>query len=199
MREGSGVGRGERAPAGPDLVGEVLAVGRQLVTGLRGSLCSVQDRLATCTVPVGDVNILVLGVPIPVFAYVGDDNQDIQRGALAALRKLAGPTLHNGHRLGFRTFASCLHTVGRDRFLRWLPRFRATAVRGQPALLGAQLVTLYPLSSESAAQWPDGPAGIVTAALKIADSISDVYEFMDMMLAQRTSAAQLGVFEANAQ
>jgi len=167
---------------------EVLSLGRQLVSSLERPVVSVGHGLATAVLPAGNLRLLVLGLPIPVFGYVGDDNQDVLQQVGAFLRRSLKGRLNNGHRLALHTFTCCLHVLNHRQVLDWLPQVSMLAKKGEPPFLGAQLVTLYPFTQDEIRFWPQEPASVLACALGVEYMIGDVYSFMDQLLADRCRA-----------
>lgn len=175
----------ETSGGGRAFINEVLDLGRQLVRSLDKPVVSVGHGLASAVLPAGNLKLLVLGLPIPVFGYIGDDNQDVLQQVSAFLRRSLNGRLNNGHRLALHTFTCCLHVLDHRQILRWLPQVSQLAGRGEPAFLGAQLVTLYPFTDQEIRHWPQAPAGALACALSLEYMISDVYSYMDQLLAER--------------
>lgn len=171
--------------AGQALVDGVLSFGRRLVGSLERPVVSVGHGLASTVVPAGDLRLLVLGLPIPVFGHIGDDNQDILQQVTRLLRRSLEGRLNNGHRLALHTFTCCLHGFDHRQIFAWLPQVARLATRGEPAFLGAQLVTLYPFTQEEIRYWPQAPPGALACAMCLEYMISDVYSYMDQLLADR--------------
>ena len=169
-------------------IDEVLSLGRQLVLSLEKPVVTVGHGLATVVLPAGNLRLLVLGLPIPVFGYVGDDNQDVLQQVGAFLRQSLTGELNNGHRLALHTFTCCLHVLNHRQVLGWLPQVSMLAGKGEPPFLGAQLVTLYPFTQDEIRFWPQAPATALACALGIECMIGDVYSFMDRLLADRCRA-----------
>jgi hypothetical protein len=172
-----------------DFINEVLGLGRELVGSLERSIVCVGHGLASTVVPAGKLRLLVLGLPIPVFGYIGDDNQEVLQQVTEFLRRSLEGDLSNGHRLALHTFTCCLHVLDHRQILGWLPQVGRLAKRGEPAFLGAQLVTLYPFTEEEIRHWPQAPPSALACALCLEQMIGDVYSFMDQLLAERCRSA----------
>ncbi len=166
-----------------DLASEVLFLGRSLVSCFPGTVYTTGRGLASTVLPAGDVRFLVLGIPVPVFGYLGDNDQEVQRAALGFLTGVAPELEGEGWRIGLRTFAGCFRPREPLAVLDWFPRLRSVSLRGSPYLLGVQLVTVYPLTRPEIARWPVAPPALVEAVERIERSISGLYERLDATLA----------------
>ena len=167
---------------------EALAVGRGLLE--RFGLPVVSTGLSTVVLPAGTFSLLVLGIPIPVFESQVGAHHGVESWALDHLTGLVLGHVHNGHRLGLHSFTRCFGTTDLHRAANWFPRFARRLDGRRPAVLGAQLVTLYPLSTDDAMSWPHGPARIVDCVHHLESALPGFYDALDRVL--ETSTGRYG-------
>ena len=172
-----------------DMARRILLVGRVLLTELGGPLSTTGAGLSSVVLPAGTLNLLVLGIPIPVFGYIGDDNQEIQGSLVTFLRSFSSALLEHGCKLVLRAFSRCQGLARTNELLDWLPQFRNASLQGEPALLGTQLVTLYPFSSAEISKWPLGPEYLVRSVRLIELAVPELYQRLDGLLADKISEA----------
>ncbi|NOZ78281.1 MAG: hypothetical protein GXP48_03685 [Acidobacteria bacterium] len=167
----------------------ILLLGRGLLTELGEPVSTTGNGLSSVVLPAGALNLLVLGIPIPVFGYIGDDDQEIQASLTAFLRSFSQTLLERGHKVVLRAFSNCQGFSRSDEILSWLPRFRNASLQGEPAFLGTELVTLYPFSNEEVSKWPLGPEYLVRGARLIELAVPELYQKLDDLLAEKISEA----------
>jgi len=172
-----------------ELSRDVLALGRSLVDGLGVPRATTGRGLASVVLSVGRFHLLVTGIPIPVFGYVGDDHQEVQRAVSGYLKEISHDIIGRGYKIELRTFTACLHPREPRAMLQWLPGLRASWPQGEPALLGTQLVVIYPFSSDEIRHWPVQPEFLVRAVQLIELAVPELYRRLDAALAERASEA----------
>ncbi len=174
----------------------IMMMGRTLLTELGQPLSTTGNGLASVVLPAGTLNLLVLGIPVPVFGYIGDDDQEIQSALLTFLRDISGALLNHGCKIVLRAFSHCQDVSTANMLLDWLPQFRSVSVQGEPALLGTQLVTLYPFSNDTISKWPLGPEYLVRGIRLIELAVPELYRKLDGLLSAKAaeSAGVTGSF-----
>ena len=165
-----------------EIVASILRQGRALLERFGIPVDTAGGELSTVVLPAGTFSLLVLGIPIPVFEYLGDGHQAVQSTVMETLGGIARRTLHNGHRLGLHSFIRCFGTEVPCQALDWFPGFKKLTMNRPPVVLGAQLVTLYPFDGEEIASWPRGPDRLVECVSRIESALPGLFTDLDRVL-----------------
>jgi len=174
---------GMEASRADEIEGGVLAFGRQLLERLGRPTFTTGHGLASTILPAGSARLLVFGVPLPVFAYLDQGDEELHLLAMEKLRQLE-PELPPGTRVALQSFGPCLGDGVLDRCLGWFPA-AARAWNGscRPILLGLDLVTVFPLGPGDAASWPVGPEPLVRFAERLEALVPGIYRHLDCLMA----------------
>jgi len=165
-----------------ELQSRVVSLGRNLLQRFEASFHETPAGLPTMVLPAGGFGLLVLGIPIPVFSYMGDENQILQRRVVERLRETAGTMLCREHRVELHSFSHCFGAVPERKLLDLLPFFGRLNGRRKATFLGVQLVTVLPLSEAEVSMWPRGPAGLRECADRFLEALPKVYWELDQDL-----------------
>ena len=163
---------------------QVFPLGQRLLEHLGTPVTLSASGLPSTILPAGDFGLLVLGIPIPVFSYMGDDNQALQRRAVDLLNATTGGTLDGNRHVALHSFSKCFDRASEEEMLALLPGFRALNGSRKASFLGVQMVTVLPLSTEESSLWPHGPAPVCQCVDRFRDVISQIYGQLDRDLIQ---------------
>ncbi|NOZ95211.1 MAG: hypothetical protein GXP47_10800 [Acidobacteria bacterium] len=171
-------------PSPEELCTRVFSVGRRLLHRFDVPMTETPSGVPATLLPAGGFRLLVLGIPVPVFAYMGDDNQELQRRIVTILRSSGGAALSGGRRVVLQSFSKCFGAAPEEEILALLPSFRSLNGRRKAVYLGVQLVTLLPLSDMDASLWPGGPQEIRECVDRFEQMVPALYGTLDHDLAQ---------------
>ena len=157
----------------------VFALGRSLLEHLETPVIPADSGLPSTILPAGSFGLLVLGIPVPVFSYMGDDNQALQRRVVGLLNAAAGATLDGSRHVGLHSFSRCFGRAPEEDVLALLPGFCALNGSRKASLLGVQMVTVLPLSPAEAALWPEGPSSVRRCVDRFRQVIPEIYGQLD--------------------
>ncbi len=159
-----------------------LLLGRTLLEPLGATLFTVGQGMSSVLLPVAHRRLLVLGVALPIFGYLGEGEQEVHDQALGQIRNRLGSCLPPGVRLEAQTLGTGLANGHAVSVLNWLPRLKASPNRENLPILGLALLTLFPLEGPEARQWPLGPAWAVEMAVGLEENLPLLYDSLDRLL-----------------
>lgn len=181
VRERTG-GLGEQ-PGSPGLSEDrVFALGRRLLENLGEPVVPAASGIPSAILPAGGFALLVLGIPIPVFSYMGDDNQALQRRVVDRFNAAAGGLLNGSHRVALHSFSRCFDRAPQEEILDLLPAFASLNGTRKASYLGVQMVTVLPLSERESSLWPHGPAAVRRCSERFKEILPEVYRQLDQDL-----------------
>ncbi len=172
---------GGRVPGPFPLEGPLL-LGRTLLEPFGAKLFTVGKGLSSMLLPVAHRRLLVLGVALPIFGYLGEGEQEAHDQALAQVRGQIGRHVPQGVRLEAQALGGGLASVHTDSVLDWLPRLKTSQGKENLPILGLALVTVFPLEASEAHQWPLGPEWAVNIAVGLEKRLPLLYESLDRLL-----------------
>ena len=143
---------------------------------------TVGKAMSSVLLPVAHRRLLVLGVALPIFGYLGDGEQEVHDQALGQIRGRLGGCLPQGVRLEAQTLGTGLSNGHAASVLNWLPRLKASRRRENLPILGLALLTLFPLEGPEARRWPLGPEWAVEMAVGVEKNLPLLYESLDQLL-----------------
>jgi len=200
--EGSpGGGKAPQSWSSPQQVQDrVVSLGQSLLERLDVPVVPTALGLPSTVLPAGGFGLLVLGIPIPVFSYMGDDNQALQLRIVDILRTTAGRVLGHKRRVALHSFSLCFDAASEEEILELLPAFSQLNGSRKASYLGVQLVTVLPLSENEVSLWPEGPPGLPECADRFLGVLPLVYRQLDQDLVRihqtRTTREGKGTFWA---
>ncbi len=194
MRVGDGLlnSEGRRDQGGSTsqvAVDEILCLGRSLLEALDATVFSVGGGLGSVLLPVGLRRLLVLGIPVPIFGYLGEGDGEVHEHALARLRGEIRESVPPGVRIDAQALGPGAVNGFSSRVSAWLPSFRRLGRRIRLPILGLALVTVFPLDAPQARLWPLGPGWAVRLAEELEDRVPELYEILDEMLCRAVDAS----------
>ena len=137
-----------------------LSIGRDLLRHFDVPIVETSLGISTVMLPTGEFGLLLLGIPVPVFSYMGDGDQVLQRGVVHLLKSAAGTALRNGRRVELHSFSCCFGVAPEGDVLDLLQSFGALDGARRARYLGVQLVTVLPLGKDEISTWPHGPSDV---------------------------------------
>lgn len=181
--------RGHGIIADRSSVGELLCLGRSLLEALGTTMYTTGMGLGSVLLPVGFRRLLILGIPVPIFGYLGEGDMELHDEALAWLRGELSDGVPPEIRLEAQVFGPAAVNGYFTRVLDWLPRVREAAPQLRPPILGVALVTVFPLETSHARMWPLGPDWAVELAGQLERRVPDLYEFLNSALSRLLDGA----------
>ena len=167
-----------------------MRLGRSLVEALGTTVFSVGGGVSSVLLPVGLRRLLVLGIPVPIFGYLGEGDTEVHEQALARLRGELSGWVPPGVRIDAQALGPGAVNGHASRVLEWLPRFRERGREMRLPVLGFALVTVFPVEAPQARLWPLGPEWAVRLARELESRVSDLYRILDDTLCRTVDGAE---------